>query len=64
MAHADEDANEDATERLRERQAELAREEGELANRAADEEEQRIHERRSAKADYLREKLDEQRRSD
>jgi hypothetical protein len=59
VAHPDADD----TERLRELQADRAREEGELAERALDEEEQRIHERRSAKAEYLREKLDEQQRS-
>ena len=55
--------DEDDTERLRKIQADRAREEEELAEHAPDEEEQRVHERRSAKADYLREKLDEQRRS-
>lgn len=55
--------DEDDTERLRKIQAERAREEAELAERAAQDEEERVHERRAAKADYLREKLDEQRRS-
>ena len=55
--------DEDDTERLRKIQADRAREEDELAEHSHDEEEQRVHERRSAKADYLREKLDEQRRS-
>jgi hypothetical protein len=59
MTHADEED----TERLRKIQADRARAEEELAERSQDEEEQRIHERRSAKADYLREKLDEQQRS-
>jgi len=60
MVHPDDDE----TERLRQIQADRARIEDELANRSQDEEEQRIHERRSEKADYLREKLDEQQRSD
>ena len=60
MAHPDDDE----TERLRQIQADRARIEEELAKRSEDEEEQRIHERRSEKADYLREKLDEQQRSD
>ena len=58
------DRDEDETERLRQIQADRARIEEELAKRSEDEEEQRIHERRSEKADYLREKLDEQQRSD
>jgi hypothetical protein len=57
------DPEDDETERLRRIQADRARIEEELAERSQDEEEQRIHERRSDKADYLREKLDEQRRS-
>ena len=60
MVHPDDDE----TERLRRIQADRARIEEELAKRSNDEEEQRIHERRSDKADYLREKLDEQQRSD
>jgi hypothetical protein len=60
MAHPDDDD----TERLRQIQADRARIEDELAKRSEDEEEQRIHERRADKADYLREKLDEQQRSD
>ncbi len=59
MVHPDDDE----TERLRQIQADRARIEEELAKRSEDEEEQRIHERRSDKADYLREKLDEQQRS-
>jgi hypothetical protein len=59
MAHPDDDD----TERLRQIQADRARIEDELAKRSEDEEEQRIHERRSDKADYLREKLDEQQRA-
>lgn len=59
MVHSDDDE----TERLRQIQADRARIEEELAKRSEDEEEQRIHERRSDKADYLREKLDEQQRS-
>jgi len=58
------DRDEDETERLRQIQADRALIEEELAKRSEDEEEQRIHERRSEKADYLREKLDEQQRSD
>ena len=58
------DRDEDETERLRQIQADRARIEEELAKRSEDEEEQRIHERRSEKADYLREKLDEQQRAD
>jgi hypothetical protein len=57
------DPEDDETERLRRIQADRARIEEELAERSQDEEEQRIHERRSDKADYLREKLDEQQRS-
>ncbi len=57
------DPDEDDTERLRKIQADRARDEEDLAERSEDEEEQRIHERRSAKADYLREKLDEQQQS-
>ncbi len=59
MVHPDDDE----TERLRQIQADRARIEEELAKRSEDDEEQRIHERRSDKADYLREKLDEQQRS-
>ncbi len=55
--------DEDDTARLRRIQTERAREEGELAEHAQDEEEQRTHERRSEKAAYLREKLEEQERS-
>jgi hypothetical protein len=51
------------TERLRKIQADRVRAEEDLAQRSEDEDEQRIHERRSAKADYLREKLDEQQQS-
>ncbi len=58
------DPDDDETERLRQIQADRARIEEELAEHSEDEEEQRIHERRSEKADYLREKLDEQQRSD
>jgi hypothetical protein len=59
MVHPDDDE----TERLRQMQADRSRIEEELAKRSEDEEEQRIHERRSDKADYLRDKLDEQQRS-
>jgi hypothetical protein len=55
--------DEDDTERLRKIQADRAREEEQRAEQSPEEDEQRVHERRSAKADYLREKLDEQRRS-
>ncbi len=57
------DPDEDDTARLRRIQAERAREERERAEHAQDEEEQRTHERRSEKAAYLREKLEEQERS-
>lgn len=60
MAHPDEDD----TERLRKIQADRARTEDDLAEHSEDDEEQRIHERRADKAAYLREKLEEQQRSD
>jgi hypothetical protein len=51
------------TQRLRDLEAELAEREEELAEESVDEAERRTHERRSDKAAYLRDKLDEQRRS-
>jgi hypothetical protein len=51
------------TARLREAQARREQDERELAGRTAEDDEKRMHERRSDKAAYLREKLDEQRRS-
>ncbi len=49
--------------RLREAQARREQEERDLARRAPEPAERRMHERRSDEAAYLREKLDEQRRS-
>jgi hypothetical protein len=53
----------DESKRLRDQQARRAEEESELAERAPDDEERQTHERRADKADYLREKLEEQRRA-
>jgi hypothetical protein len=52
--------DEKETERLREEQRRRARREGELAETSDDPDERHAHERRAAKADYLREKLEEQ----
>jgi hypothetical protein len=52
--------DEEETERLREEQRHRVRREGELAETADQPDERRAHERRADKADYLREKLDEQ----
>jgi hypothetical protein len=51
------------TTRLREAQAQREQDERELASHAAEADERRMHERRSDNAAYLREKLEEQRRS-
>ncbi len=51
------------TARLREAQARREQDERELASHAAEADERHMHERRSDKAAYLREKLEEQRRS-
>jgi hypothetical protein len=52
------------TERLRRQQASREAQERELAERAEQpEDERQMHERRSEKAAYLREKLEEQRRA-
>ncbi len=53
----------DETDRLREAQARREQDERELAEQTAEPDERHMHERRSDKAAYLREKLDEQRRS-
>jgi hypothetical protein len=52
--------DEQETERLREEQRRRARREGELAEKTDQPDERQAHERRADKADYLREKLDEQ----
>jgi hypothetical protein len=52
--------DDEETERLREEQRQRARREGELAETTDQPDERRAHERRADKADYLREKLDEQ----
>jgi len=52
--------DEKETERLREEQRRRARREGELAETSDDPDERHAHERRADKADYLREKLEEQ----
>ncbi len=51
-------------DRLREEQARRAEREAELAEETPAEGERRTHERRADKADYLREKLQEQAESD
>jgi hypothetical protein len=52
--------DEKETERLREEQRRRARREGELADTTDLADERRAHERRADKADYLRERLEEQ----
>lgn len=52
--------DEKETERLREEQRRRARREEELAKAADEPDEREAHERRADKADYLREKLEEQ----
>ena len=52
--------DEKETERLREEQRRRARREEELAEKTDQPDEQHAHERRADKADYLREKLEEQ----
>ena len=52
--------DDDDTERLRKIQRERAEQEAELAEEADTPSERRAHERRSDKAEYLREKLEEQ----
>jgi hypothetical protein len=47
-------------ERLRDRQRRDAQREAELAERSDDPDERQTHERRSDKAEYLREKLEDQ----
>jgi hypothetical protein len=49
--------------RLREREAQTAKREAELADQTETPDERQAHERRSDKADYLREKLEEQART-
>jgi hypothetical protein len=56
--------DDDDPERLRQEQAEKAEREAELADQAGEEAEQATHERRSAKAAYLEEKLEEQQAAD
>jgi hypothetical protein len=53
----------DDTERLRRQQAEREHQEAELADTTEQEDERHTHARRSDKAAYLREKLEEQGRS-
>jgi hypothetical protein len=48
--------------RMKQRQAEREQQERDLAEQTPQEEERQIHERRSDKASYLREKLEEQER--
>jgi hypothetical protein len=52
--------DEKETERLREEQRRRARQEAELAQTTDVPDEREAHERRAEKADYLREKLEEQ----
>jgi hypothetical protein len=52
--------NEEETERLREEQRRRAHREGELAESTDLPDERHAHERRADKAEYLREKLEEQ----
>ncbi|HET7051962.1 MAG TPA: hypothetical protein VFI54_27070 [Solirubrobacteraceae bacterium] len=52
--------DEEETERLREEQRRRARREAELAESTGPPDERQAHERRADKADYLREKLEEQ----
>lgn len=52
--------DEKETERLREEQRQRARREEELAEKTDQPDERHAHERRADKADYLREKLEEQ----
>ena len=52
--------DEEETERLREEQRRRARREAELAKTTDLPDEREAHERRADKADYLREKLEEQ----
>jgi hypothetical protein len=52
--------DEEETERLREEQRRRARREGELAESTDLPDERHAHKRRADKADYLREKLEEQ----
>jgi hypothetical protein len=52
--------DEEQTERLRQEQRDRVRREGELAQTTDQPDERRAHERRADKADYLRQKLDEQ----
>jgi hypothetical protein len=58
------DPDNPTTEELRAVQAEREETERELAGEAADEREERTHERRADRAAYLREKLDEQAESE
>jgi hypothetical protein len=55
--------DESESERLRERERRRAQREAELAERADDPDERQTHERRSDKAEYLREKLEDQAQS-
>ncbi len=55
--------DQDETARLREAQAKREQDERELASHTEEPAERHTHERRSDKAAYLREKLDEQQRS-
>lgn len=52
--------DEEETERLRQEQRDRVRREGELAQTTDQPDERRAHERRADKAEYLRQKLDEQ----
>jgi hypothetical protein len=52
--------DENETERLREEQCRRARREVQLAENTDEPDERHAHERRADKADYLREKLEEQ----
>jgi hypothetical protein len=51
------------TDRLKQQQSARQQQERELAEQTPQEEERQIHERRSEKASYLREKLEEQERA-
>jgi hypothetical protein len=55
--------DETENESLRERQRRRAQQEAELAEHSGDPDERQTHERRSDKAEYLREKLEDQAQS-
>jgi hypothetical protein len=56
--------DETESERLRRQQGKLADQERDLAEHSADEDERTIHERRSDKASYLEEKLEQRKRTE